>query len=401
MKKVLCLIMALSLVFVLAACGGTAAESTAPADASAAPAASGAEGEATIEGDSIMIGGLAPLTGDVSFYGIGVKQGAEIAVAEINANGGILGKELVYNVLDEKGDPTEAVQAYNQLMDEGMIALMGDVTTAPTIAVAQKAAQDGIPMITPTATGASVTEAGENIFRICFTDPYQGTLLADYAFNVLGAETAAVLYDTGDDYSSGIAEAFEAKAAELGLEVVTSEGYPNGNTDYNAQLTKIKQNEPDVILASGYYSDAALITTQARDLGIESIFLGPDGWDGVLDQVGEDTSVLEGYYYCGQYSADEPSEALQGFMDAYQEAYGEEENMFAVLGYEAIYALAYAIEEAGSVEYDAVNTALTNLEFEGLTGNISFQGGRDPVRDAFIIQFQDGAEVVLGTHSMQ
>ncbi len=401
MKKVLCLIMALSLVFVLAACGGTTAESTAPADASAAPAESAVEGEATIEGDSIMIGGLAPLTGDVSFYGIGVKQGAEIAVAEINANGGILGKELVYNVLDEKGDPTEAVQAYNQLMDEGMIALMGDVTTAPTIAVAQKAAQDGIPMITPTATGAAVTETGENIFRICFTDPFQGTLLADYAFNVLEAETAAVLYDTGDDYSAGVAAAFEEKAAELGLEIVASEGYPTGNTDYNAQLTKIKQDEPDVILASGYYSDAALITTQARDLGIESVFMGPDGWDGVLGQVGDNTSVLEGYYYCSQYSSENPSEALQGFMDSYQEAYGEEENMFAVLGYESIYALAYAIEDAGSVDYDAVNAALTNLEFDGLTGAISFQGGRDPVRDAFIVQFQDGMEVVLGTHSMK
>jgi len=282
-----------------------------------------------------------------------------------------------------------------------IIALMGDVTTAPTLAVAQKAADDGIPMITPTATGAAVTEVGDNIFRICFTDPYQGRLMADYAYNELGFENVALLYDVGDDYATGIADAFEQKAADLGMTITTKEGYPNGNTDYNAQLTKIKSGNPDAIMVCSYYEDAALIVNQARELGIDVPLMGPDGWDGVLQQIGEaNAGLLDGCYYCSQYSRDNPSEALQKFMDEYQTRYGESENMFAVLGYEAIYALADAIKAAGNTNSDDVVKALTNLTFTGLTGEISFQGGRDPVRDAYIIEFEDGAEVVLGQHSV-
>lgn len=385
MKKLICVLLASVLLLALAACGGT-------------PAA----GTTTGIPNTFVMGGLAPLTGDVAFYGNGVYNGARIAIDEINASNDLLpGVTIEYINYDEKGDPTEAVQAFNTLMQDGMVALMGDVTTGPTLAVAQRAVEEGIPMITPTGTGAAITETGANIFRVCFTDPFQGELLADYAFHELGAKTAAVLYDIGDDYSSGIAEAFEAKAAELGMEITASEGYPNKNTDYNAQLTKIKANEPDVIFASGYYQDAALITTQARDLGINSIFMGPDGWDGVLDQVGENTDVIEGYYYCSQYSAENPSPELQSFMTEYRSRYGEDENMFAVLGYEAVYALAYAIQNANSVEYDAVIAALMDLDFQGLTGAISFRGGRDPARDAFIIQFEGGAEKVLGTYSVQ
>ncbi|MGD9559622.1 MAG: ABC transporter substrate-binding protein [Oscillospiraceae bacterium] len=376
MKKAVCIVLSLLMLLPLVACGQKD------------------------DGD-IVIGGLAPLTGDVSKYGIGVYNGARIAVDEINEAGGVLGRQIKYVCHDEKGDATEAINAYNTLVQtDKIIALMGDVTTAPTIAVAKKAAEDEIPMITPTATGAEVTEIGDNIFRICFTDPFQGELLAHYASTVIGAQSAAILFDTGDPYSSGIADAFEEKAAELGLTVTAKEGYPSKNPDFSSQLTKIKNGNPDVILASGYYTDAALILTQARDLGIDVPFIGPDGWDGVLDQLGGNVDVVNGCFYCSQYSSSNPGDNLRAFMDEYRARYDEDENMFAVLGYEAIYALAKAIEAAGTTESADIVKALANLELDGLTGAISFRGGRDPARDAFIVTFVDGSEQVLGTHGV-
>ncbi|MFV0352958.1 MAG: ABC transporter substrate-binding protein [Oscillospiraceae bacterium] len=397
MKKVVSFVlMACMAVMLFAACGQAASSSQAAN--SSQPA-----GSETVSGDAIVIGGLAPLTGGVSQYGIASSNGSKLAVEEINAAGGILGRQIEFVLLDEKGDATEAINAYNRLVQQdGIVALVGDITTKPTIAVAQSAAEDGIPMITPTATGAEVTQAGENIFRVCFTDPYQGELMAHYAAEKLGAKTVAVLYDTGDDYSQGVADTFEATAEELGLTVTAKEGYQTGATDFNAQLTKIKQDNPDVIMAPCYYEDAAKILTQARALGIDTPFLGPDGWDGVLTQLkdaGADTSVLNNSFYSSQYSSANASPELEAFLNTYKETYGDEANMFSVLGYEAMHAMAAAIEAAGSTDSAAIVEALKNLEVQGLTGTISYKGGNDPVRNAYIIEFKDGEEEVLGTYT--
>lgn len=400
MKKVLSVLLAASMVAVFAACGGAGSNGTSSTSA-------GSQGESTstqsvgASGDTIKIGGLAPLTGSASQYGIASSNGSKLAADEINASGGVLGKQIEFVLEDEKGDVTEAVNAYNKLvLNDEIVALVGDITTKPTIAVAQKAAADGIPMITPTATGAVVTEAGENIFRVCFTDPYQGELMAHYAKDEMGAATAAILFDTGDDYSQGIADTFKATAEEIGLTVTANEGYPTDTTDFKAQLTKIKEGNPDVIMIPCYYEAASLIAVQARELGITSKLLGSDGWDGVLNQMDSSNyAALEDVYYCSQYSAVNPTEELDTFLKKYKETYGEEANMFAVLGYEAMKTMASAMEAAGSTDSEAVVAAMDGLEVAGLTGPISYKNGRDPSRDAYIIRFVDGEQDVLGTYS--
>ena len=204
-------------------------------------------------GDVIKIGGLAPLTGEVAQYGTAVDNAIKMAVEKINEEqGGILGgKKIEYICYDEKGDSSEAVTMYERLLDEGVVALIGDVTSKPCKAVAQKAAADNLPMLTPTGTQEDITDVGENVFRTCFIDPYQGELMATYAKEKLGATSAAILYDNADTYSSGIADAFEAAAKELGMTVTNKEGYQGGSSgskDFNAQLTKIKANNPDVLM---------------------------------------------------------------------------------------------------------------------------------------------------------
>ena len=397
MKKTLSLLTALAMAFSLAACGGQKA----PADGSATTAPA----DTAATGDEIVIGGLAPLTGNVSQYGIAVNNGAMLAVQEVNDAGGILGgKKIKYVYEDEKGDPTEAINAYNKLVQsDKIIALLGDVTTKPTIAVAQVAAKDGLPMITASATGADVTLAGENIFRACFIDPYQGQLMAHYAVDKLGAKTAAVLYDTGDDYSQGVAEAFRDEAAEIGLELVSEmEGYSTGTDDFNAQLTKIKELNPDVIMAPCYYEDAAKIITQARNLGITAKFLGPDGWDGVLNQVdASNAAALNDSYYCSQYSRESDRAELQDFLAKYKETYNMDENMFAVLGYDAMHILLKAIDTAGSTDSAAIIEAIKASEHAGLTGTTKFDENRNPIREAYITVFEDGAAKVLEAYSFQ
>ena len=224
-------------------------------------------------GDTIKIGGLAPLTGDVSVYGVAVDNGVKMAVEEINADGGVLGKQIEYIVYDEKGDATEAVNAYNKLVQsDNVVAIVGDVTSKPTLAVAQQAAKDKIPLITASGTAENITQAGENIFRACFIDPFQGELMASYASKKLEKKTAAIIYNISDDYSKGLYEAFEAAAGDLGIEVVQVEGYGKGTVDFKAQLTNIKSKNPDVIFLPVYYQDVALIAVQAKELGIEAQF---------------------------------------------------------------------------------------------------------------------------------
>lgn len=397
MKKGLSLMLAVMLLLAAVACS----PSQPPSDPSTPAETGGALPE------EILIGGLAPLTGDVAQYGIASNNGSKLAVEEINKAGGILGKQIKYIPYDEQGDATAATIAYDRLVNEdGIIALIGDITTVPTIAVAQKAVEDGIPMITPTGTGASITQAGKNIFRACFTDPYQGELMANYAKEKLGASSVAVLYDTGDDYSKGVAEAFWATADSLGLTRTDMEGYQHGASDFNAQLTKIKAGNPDVVMVPGYYGDGAMILTQARELGITAKFLGSDGWDGLLNQVDPSNyGVLNGAYYCTQYSLREPGEKLKGVMDAYLDFYadtdaeGEYLNMFAILGYEAMHIMAAAIAEAGSVDSDAIVAALNNLDYQGVSGSIAYKGGQDPAREAYIVEFVDGVEVMRGVYS--
>lgn len=357
----------------------------------AASATGCAQGGST-GGDTIKIGGLAPLTGNVSVYGIATNNGIKLAVDAINQKGGVLGKKINYIAYDEKGDATEAVNAYNKLaQSDKVVALVGDVTSKPTIAVAQKAVKDNMPMITATGTSADITKAGENVFRACFIDPFQGELMAAYAAKKLNAKTAAIIYDNGDDYSTGVANAFEAAAKEAGMTVTNKEGYQSGSVDFKAQLTKIKASNPDVIMVPCYYSDVALIAVQAKDVGISAKLLGSDGWDGVLEKIDKSNlDAVKNSYFCSQYSAESTDPDLQAFLKKYKETYKTDANMFSVLGYDAMGMMAAAINKAGSTDPSKITAALKGLNYKGLTGNTTFDENRNPVREAVITTIADG-----------
>lgn len=367
-----------------------AASATGCAQGANTQSAAGSDAAATDE--TIKIGGLAPLTGNVSVYGIATNNGVKLAVDSINKAGGVLGKQIEYVSYDEKGDAIEAVNAYNKLVqDDKVVALVGDVTSKPTIAVAQKAVKDGLPMITATGTAADITKAGDNIFRACFIDPFQGELMAAYAAKKLNAKTAAIIYDNGDDYSTGVANAFEAAAKEAGMTITNKEAYQSGSVDFKSQLTKIKAGNPDVVMVPVYYSDVALIAVQAKDVGLNAKLLGADGWDGVLEKIDKSNlDAVKDCYFCSQYSAESTNPDLQAFLKKYKETYNTDANMFAVLGYDAMGMMAAAIKKAGSTDSDKIVAAMKGLEYKGLTGNTTFDENRNPVREAVITTIADG-----------
>lgn len=353
--------------------------------------ACGGAKESATESTVLKVGGIGPLTGPLAIYGVTCTNGSKLAMEEINKNGGILGKQVEYVVLDEKGDSTEAVTAYNKLVDEGIVALIGDVTSKPSLAVAELAAQDNLPMITPTGTQFNITEAGPNVFRVCFTDPYQGVVLANFAKNNLNAKTAAVVVNNSSDYSDGVAKAFVEQAEKLGLTVVAKEGYSDGDKDFRAQLTKILPTNPDVLVVPDYYEQVGLIATQAREVGIKATFVGPDGWDGVAKTLDPSAyGAVENSYFTNHYSAQDTSEKVQSFLKAYRDAYNEDPSAFSALAYDAAYMLKEAIEKAGTTDKQAVVDALKGIEYSGVTGNLTFDEKNNPVKAVTVLKVVNG-----------
>jgi len=348
--------------------------------------------------DVIKIGGIAPLTGDVAVYGVAADNGVKLAIEEINANGGLLGKQIQYVVYDDKGDPTEAVNAYKKLTSNDQVdAIVGAVTSKPTLTVTPLAAKDGIPMITPTATALEVTSAGPNIFRACFIDPYQGEVMAKFAVEELGASKAAIIYNTADDYSVGVAEAFKEAVEGYGTQVVSFEGYNGDDKDFKAVLTNVKSQGPDVLFIPDYYNRVGLIAQQAKEVGITATLLGADGWDGVI---GVNPDAVEGAYFCNHYSTDDAAEEVQNFLKVYKEKYNEDPVSFAALGYDAMKILAAAIEKAGSTDKDAVVKALAETDITSVTGKITFDENRNPVKEVSIIKIENGNNTLFTKMSL-
>ncbi|NLV86430.1 MAG: ABC transporter substrate-binding protein [Clostridiales bacterium] len=368
------------------------------------------EGNETVSGDTIKIGMIGCHTGDYAQYGLGVKNGATLYIDELNANGGINGKQVEIVAYDNKGNNQEAITAFNRAVDEGITALIGDVLTGNTIAVVGEAYPLNLPMITPSATAATVTYDDEtdtvygNVFRTCFIDPFQGEKMAEYASEVLSAKTAAILFETGNDYSVGLKDAFVAKCAELDVEIVSQEGYATGDKDFKSQLTTISSKNPDVLFCPNYYEDDGLIITQAREVGFKGIVLGGDGMSGVTGYASSE--VLEGTLYVSGY-APGSTDAVKAFEAAYTEKYGAETlNMFAATAYDAAIvmcnALAVAEEaglEAGTDEYkQAVIDAIrdNSAELECITSSgYAFDEYNNPVKDAVIMKVEDGEEVFV------
>lgn len=373
MKKFTLMLLGLS--FLITACGGEKEATTKKTD----------------EAATIKIGGLGPLTGPLAIYGVTATNGSKLAFEEINKNGGILGKQVEFVLFDEKGDSTEAVTAYNRLVDEGVVALVGDITSKPSLAVAEIAAQDNMPMITPTGTQFNITEAGPNVFRVCFTDPYQGVILANLAKNNLKANTVAIMVNNSSDYSDGVAEAFIKEAERLGLKIVAKEGYAEGDKDFRAQLTKVAATNPDVLLVPDYYEQVALITTQAREVGVKSTFIGPDGWDGVAKALDSSAyGAVENSCFTNHYSVEDTNEKVQNFLKAYREKYKDEPSAFSALSYDAAYLMKDAIEKAGSTDKDAIVKAMKESDFAGVTGHLRFDEKNNPVKAVTVLKVVNG-----------
>ena len=350
----------------------------------------GKSGEMT-KPETIKIGGMAPLTGALAIYGITTTNGAELAVKEINENGGILGKKIEYIMLDTKGDSTEAVMAYNKLVDEKVAGIIGEITSKPTLAVAEVAVQDNMPLITPTGTQVDITEAGPNVFRVCFTNPYQGKVLAITSKERLGADTVAVMLNNSSDYSDGITKAFIEESEKLGMKVMGVEGYSDGDKDFRPQLTKLAAMNPDVVLIPEYYEQAALIATQAREVGVKSIFVGSDGWDGIAKTLDKSSySAIENSYFTNHFSMEDQSEKIQNFLKDYRETYKEDPSAFSALGYDAIYMMKSAIEKAGTTDKQKVVDALKGIEYDGITGYLTFDDHNNPVKAVTVLKIENG-----------
>lgn len=329
------------------------------------------------DADKYYIGGIGPTTGATAIYGTAVKNGAQIAVDEINAAGGINGKQIEYRFEDDQNDAEKAVNAYNTLKDWGMQMLVGTTTTAPCIAVAGKTASDNMFQITPSASAPSVLSSGNgNIFQVCFTDPNQGIASAQYIAENKLAKKIGIIYDSSDVYSSGIEEKFEAEAKDKGLQIVSKAAFTaDSKTDFGTQLQKAKDAGADLLFLPIYYQEASIILKQADTMGYKPKFFGVDGMDGILTVENFDTKLAEGVMLLTPFAADAKDKAVQKFVKTYKEQYEDTPNQFAADSYDAVYALKAAIEESkatpdmsASDMCDALKGAMTKIKMQGLTG---------------------------------
>lgn len=350
---------------------------------------------AKASGDSITIGTVTTNSGTAAAYGEAEVKGFELAVSEINAKGGINGKKVKLESMDDKGDATEASNAYNKLAgDNNVLAVAGPTISATTAAVAPLADQSKLVTIAPAATSDSI-ETGNYLFRTCFKDSYQGEVAARFAAENLKVKKVAVLYGTGDPYSSGVGEAFAKAAEKLGLEVVDKESSSSADdTEYSAQLQKIQASGAELLYAPYYYSVAGpYIIPQARSVGFEGYVMGPDGYDGL--KLTGDKSQYNKTYYTTHYSADDNTNTkVQDFIKSYKSKNNAEPNTFAALGYDTIYMIKQAIEKAGeNATREDVRNAVAGMTFDGVTGKFTMDKSGSPTKSVTVLEMKDDKPV--------
>lgn len=389
-SKVAWILAAVMLIACFSGCVSEQEGSSAPAGESGAPVETGSTENPGAE-EEVVIGGIGPLTGSNASYGISVQQGGQLAVDEINAAGGINGMQIRYLFEDDESDAEKAISAYNKLMDDGMQVLMGTVTSDPCIAVTDESSRDGILQITPSGSAEACTQY-DNCFRICFTDPLQGRSMANYMYEE-GLRKVAIIYDVASDYSSGIYEAFVDEFEALGGEIVAAESFTSGDVDFKTQLTKIKATDAEALFLPIYYTEVAYIVNQAVNVGLELPYYGCDGWDGVINQLEGDTTNIEGAIYLTPFVANSEDEIVQNFVANYREAFGAEPDQFAADAYDAIYTIKAAIEQAGSMDNDAIIAAMTEITVSGVTGEMTFSEDGEPNKAARVAVIQDGQYV--------
>ena len=349
------------------------------------------------------IGGIGPITGDNAIYGKAVQNGIELAVKEINEAGGINGYQVETKFEDDESDPEKAVNAYNTLKDWGMQMLTGTVTSGPCEAVVSETYNDNMFQITPSGTSVNSVQY-ENAFRMCFSDPAQGTVSAQYIADHNLATKIAVIYNSSDTYSSGIYQNFAAEAKNQGLELVAEEAFTSeSNKDFSVQLQKAKDSGAELVFLPIYYTEASLILTQAAGMGYEPQFFGCDGLDGLLAVDGFDTALAEGVMLLTPFAADAEDEATQTFVANYEEQFGDTPNQFAADAYDGMYISKAAAEQAGitpdmdaSAICDAMKVAMTEITVDGLTGSgITWTADGEPNKEPKAVMIENGAYTAM------
>lgn len=363
-------------------CGGSG-------NAGSGSAGGSSSGASTAEGGVFKIGGIGPLTGDASSYGISVKNGAQIAVDEINEAGGAAGYQFELLFEDDELDEEKSVNAYNKLMDSNVNAILGSVTSGCSIAVSEVSKDDGILQITPSGSAQACTQY-DNAFRICFTDPMQGELMAKYIIEK-GIKKTAIIYNVSDEYSKGIADAFTTEYQAAGGTISASESYNTGDIDFKTQLTTIKNSDAEALFLPVYYSDVASISEQAAGVGLALPYFGCDGWDGVIKQLNGDTSKIDGAVFLTPFVASSEDEKVKNFVEKYSEKFGATPDQFAADGYDGVYAMAKALEQTnGDASNEALISAMTSITVDGVTGSMTFDASGEPNKDALVAVIKDG-----------
>jgi len=341
--------------------------------------------------EPIRVGHVASLTGDTATFGQSTERGMRMALEEINARGGALGRQLDLLSEDDRSVTEEARTAAQKLLQrDQVVALLGEIASSRSLAAAPEAQRAHVPMISPGSTNPKVTEVGDYIFRACFIDPFQGTVMARFAREQLNAKKVAILFDFKQDYSVGLADFFRKTFKELGGEIVADERYTSGDIEFRAQLTTIRAAQPEAIFVPGYYTELGLIAKQARELGIDVPLLGGDGWDSekTLEIGGK---AVEGYYFSTHYAADSDSPKVQDFVKRYKEKYNQTPDAMAALGYDTAGILADALNRAGDTNGPKLRDAIASTrDYDGVTGKITIDPSRNARKDAVVLKIEGG-----------
>ncbi len=342
------------------------------------------------DADTILLGEVGSLTGAQATFGVSTRNGVDLAIKEANAAGGVKGKKLAVRVYDDQGKPEEAAQAVTRLITQDKVVLiLGEVASSNSLAMAEKAQAAGVPMITHASTNPSVTEKGDYIFRVCFIDPFQGAVMAKFARENLKAEQVAILQDNKSAYSIGLKDVFNRTFTEMGGKITATESYSQGDTDFRAQLTAIKKTKPQAIYTPGYYNDVGIIARQKQELGLTVPLLGGDGWDSEkLYELGG--AALDGSYFSNHYSQDNPDPKVQKFIADYKAAYGTVPDAVAALAYDSARVAIAALEKAKDLSGPSIRDAIAQTKgFNGVTGTITLDEKRNPVKSAVILKIGD------------
>jgi branched-chain amino acid transport system substrate-binding protein len=385
----------LPLLFTTLALAFIACEKKSPPTPSPTPTEGGAAAKAPEAtppaSDTILIGGVGSLTGNEATFGTLARNGIELAIQETNAAGGVKGKKLALRMYDSQGKPEEAAQAVTRLIAQDKVAvIIGESASSVSLAMAEKAQPAGVPMISYSSTAPAVTQKGDYIFRVCFIDPFQGLVMAKFTKENLKLSKVAMLTDNKSAYSLGLAEVFSTKFKEMGGEIVGTESYSKGDTDFRGQLTALKRNKPEAVFVPGYYTDVGIIARQARELGMKVPLLGGDGWDSdKLFELGG--SAVEGSYFSNHYAADNPDPVLKAFIEKYQKIYGSVPESVAALAYDATLVAVEAMKRAPDTSGAALRDAIAaTKDFPGVAGKITINAQRDAEKQAVVLKVEGG-----------